>query len=77
MLAFSLHEIATILGQEKTVLDLLAVLDEYCTKDLDDVKYGVLTHLADFFEASSGCGCGLCVGVVFVGCGLCMGMVLV
>ena len=67
MLAFSLHEIATILGQEKTVSDLLAVVDEYCTKDLDDVKYGVLNHLADFFEASSVCGRGWCavtVGVV-------------
>ncbi len=52
VLAFSLHEIAVILGQDKTVADLLSVVDEYCTKDVDDVKFGVLNHLADFFEVS-------------------------
>lgn len=26
------------------------MLDEYATKDVDDVKQGLLNHLADFFE---------------------------
>lgn len=30
--------------------DLLPVFEEYCTKDIDDVKIGALSHLAEFFE---------------------------
>ena len=50
MLACSLHELAGILGQEKTCSELLGILDEYATKDVDDVKQGLLNHLAEFFE---------------------------
>ena len=52
MLAYSLHDIARILGQQRTCSDLLVVLDEYTTKDLDEVKLGVLTHLVEFLEVS-------------------------
>ena len=50
MLAHSLHELARILGAGHTSSDLLPVFEEYCTKDVDDVKVGVLAHLAEFFE---------------------------
>ena len=50
MLAHSLHELARILGAGRTSSDLLPVFEEYCTKDVDDVKVGVLAHLAEFFE---------------------------
>ena len=53
VLAYSLHDIARILGQERTCSDLLSVLDEYTTKDVDDVKLGVLTHLVELLEVSS------------------------
>ena len=43
VLAYSLHDVALILGQERACSDLLSVLDEYTTKDVDDVKLGVLT----------------------------------
>lgn len=52
VLAFSLHELARVLGSEVTYRDILPVFEEYCTKDIDDVKIGALTHLADFFEVS-------------------------
>ena len=52
VLAFSLHELALVLGSEVTCKDILPVFEEYCTKDIDDVKIGTLTHLADFFEVS-------------------------
>ena len=55
MLAFSLHELARILGTQTTVADLYPTFEEYCTKDVDDVKIGVLTHLTEFFEV---CVCG-------------------
>lgn len=50
VLAHSIHEMARILGQEKAVSELLNVVDEYAMKDIDDVKLGILTHLAEFFE---------------------------
>lgn len=53
MLAYSLHELALILGQERACSDLLAVLDEYTTKDVDDVKLGVLTHLTELLSVCS------------------------
>lgn len=52
-LAFSLHELARVLGTDYTCSDLLPVFEEYCTKDIDDVKIGVLSHLVDFFEVST------------------------
>uniref|UniRef100_A0A1X7T641 Uncharacterized protein n=1 Tax=Amphimedon queenslandica TaxID=400682 RepID=A0A1X7T641_AMPQE len=39
-----------MLGSNRTVSDLLSVVNEYATKDLDDVKTGVLAHLSEFFE---------------------------
>ncbi|XP_019861205.1 PREDICTED: serine/threonine-protein phosphatase 4 regulatory subunit 1-like [Amphimedon queenslandica] len=50
VLAHSIHEIAQMLGSNRTVSDLLSVVNEYATKDLDDVKTGVLAHLSEFFE---------------------------
>ena len=50
VLAHSIHEIAHMLGSNRTVSDLLSVVYEYTTKDLDDVKTGVLAHLSEFFE---------------------------
>ena len=43
---------ARILGEDITRRDILPVFEEYCTKDIDDVKIGALTHLAEFFEVS-------------------------
>ena len=50
VLAYSLHDVALILGQERACSDLLSVLDEYTTKDVDDVKLGVLTHLTELLS---------------------------
>ena len=50
VLSFSLHELARVLGTDITCRDILPIFEEYCTKDVDDVKIGVLTHLAEFFE---------------------------
>ena len=55
VLAHSIHEMARILGQEKAVSELLNVVDEYAMKDIDDVKLGILTHLAEFFEVRMKC----------------------
>lgn len=52
MLAHSIHELARILGRERTVNDLLTLVDEYTSKDLDDIKMGILLHLAEFFEVT-------------------------
>lgn len=48
--AFSLHEIAKIIGPEKTERDLVQIFALYLM-DLDDVKQGVLEHLSDFLNA--------------------------
>jgi len=46
-LAFSIHEMAIIIGEELTATDLVPVFNEFL-KDLDEVRIGVLKHLADF-----------------------------
>ncbi|XP_041375739.1 serine/threonine-protein phosphatase 4 regulatory subunit 1-like isoform X3 [Gigantopelta aegis] len=46
-LAFSLHEMAVILGEEITHKDLVPVFEGFL-KDLDEVRIGILKHLADF-----------------------------
>lgn len=51
-MAFSLHELARVLGSSLTCSELVPVLMEICTKDIDDVKIGALSHLAEFFEVS-------------------------
>ena len=50
-LAFSLHELAVIVGEEITQIDLVPVFDGFL-KDLDEVRVGVLKHLADFLRVS-------------------------
>lgn len=48
-LASSIHEIALILGEELTVSDLMPIYDGFI-KDLDEVRIGVLKHLATFLK---------------------------
>lgn len=48
-LASSIHEIALILGEELTVTDLMPIYDGFI-KDLDEVRIGVLKHLATFLK---------------------------
>ncbi|XP_076171001.1 serine/threonine-protein phosphatase 4 regulatory subunit 1 isoform X2 [Ptiloglossa arizonensis] len=48
-LASSIHEIAMILGQELTATDLVPIYDGFI-KDLDEVRIGVLKHLATFLR---------------------------
>ncbi|XP_078608792.1 serine/threonine-protein phosphatase 4 regulatory subunit 1-like isoform X10 [Branchiostoma floridae x Branchiostoma japonicum] len=48
-LAFSIHELAIILGAQLTDQDLIPVFDGFL-KDLDEVRIGVLKHLADFLR---------------------------
>ena len=51
-LAFSIHELAVILGEDITHRDLVPVFDGFL-KDLDEVRIGILRHLADFLRVSS------------------------
>ncbi len=44
-----------MVGEERMVGDILPVFEEYCTKDIDDVKIGALSHLAEFFEVCAWC----------------------
>jgi hypothetical protein len=53
-LAFSIHEMALIEGDEITHRDLLPVFDGFL-KDLDEVRIGVLKHLADFLKVPQQC----------------------
>jgi len=48
-LAFSIHELALIVGKDITGQDLLPVFDMFLN-DLDEVRIGVLKHLADFIK---------------------------
>eukprot|EP00741_Cyanophora_paradoxa_P023681 tig00021612_g22875.t1 len=48
-LAFSVHEMARILGPEVTAGTLLPIFDGFL-KDLDEVKVGVVRHLAAFLR---------------------------
>ncbi|XP_028044967.1 serine/threonine-protein phosphatase 4 regulatory subunit 1 isoform X2 [Monomorium pharaonis] len=48
-LASSIHEIAMILGEELTATDLVPIYDGFI-KDLDEVRIGVLKHLATFLK---------------------------
>ncbi|RCH88886.1 Serine/threonine-protein phosphatase 4 regulatory subunit 1 [Rhizopus stolonifer] len=47
--AYSLHEIARVIGPERTERDLVQIFALYLM-DLDDVKQGVLEHLFDFLS---------------------------
>lgn len=48
-LAFSIHDLAQILGQKICVEDLVHVFHQFL-KDLDEVRVGVLKHLYDFIS---------------------------
>jgi len=48
-LAFSIHDLALILGQKICVEDLVHVFNQFL-KDLDEVRVGVLKHLFDFIN---------------------------
>jgi len=48
-LAFSMHQLALIVGEEITHNDLVPVFDGFL-KDLDEVRIGVLKHLAEIFR---------------------------
>uniref|UniRef100_A0A8C8SNC8 Serine/threonine-protein phosphatase 4 regulatory subunit 1 n=1 Tax=Pelusios castaneus TaxID=367368 RepID=A0A8C8SNC8_9SAUR len=48
-LAFSIHELALILGDQLTAGDLVPVFNGFL-KDLDEVRIGVLKHLHDFLK---------------------------
>ncbi|XP_064122974.1 LOW QUALITY PROTEIN: serine/threonine-protein phosphatase 4 regulatory subunit 1-like [Macrobrachium nipponense] len=48
-LAFSIHELAVILGEEISQSDLVPVFNGFI-KDLDEVRIGVLKHLAHFLR---------------------------
>lgn len=47
--AYSLHDIARIIGAERTERDLVQIFALYLM-DLDEVKQGVLEHLAEFLN---------------------------
>ncbi|XP_028409938.1 serine/threonine-protein phosphatase 4 regulatory subunit 1-like [Dendronephthya gigantea] len=48
-LAFSIHELSQILGEENTRVDLVPIFNNFL-KDLDEVRIGVLKHLARFIK---------------------------
>ncbi|KAI9204640.1 armadillo-type protein [Polychytrium aggregatum] len=48
-LAHSLHEVARIIGSERTMKDLVGVFDRFIS-DIDEVKLGVLGHITDFLS---------------------------
>lgn len=48
-LAFSIHELALVLGGEITRIELVPIFNSFL-KDLDEVRIGVLKHLADFIK---------------------------
>lgn len=50
-LAFSIHELAVILGDQLTAIDLVPIFNGFL-KDLDEVRIGVLKHLHDFLKVT-------------------------
>ncbi|XP_051996771.1 serine/threonine-protein phosphatase 4 regulatory subunit 1-like isoform X2 [Xyrauchen texanus] len=48
-LAFSIHELAVILGDQLTAADLVPIFNCFL-RDLDEVRIGVLKHLYDFLK---------------------------
>lgn len=51
-LAFSIHEVAAIVGEDVTRKQLVPIFNNFL-KDLDEVRIGVLKHLADFLQLLS------------------------
>ena len=52
IVASSIHELAVILGEDLATEDLVPVFSGFM-KDLDEVRIGVLKHLADFLKVFS------------------------
>lgn len=50
-LAFSIHDLALILGDQLTAADLVPIFNGFL-KDLDEVRVGVLKHLYHFLKVS-------------------------
>ncbi|XP_029214436.1 serine/threonine-protein phosphatase 4 regulatory subunit 1-like isoform X2 [Acropora muricata] len=48
-LAFSIHELALVLGCDITRIELVPIFNSFL-KDLDEVRIGILKHLADFIK---------------------------
>merc|ERR1712106_672110 len=48
-LASSIHELGVILGEEVAASDLVPIFNGFI-KDLDEVRIGILKHLADFLK---------------------------
>lgn len=48
ILAESIHEVANILGEEHTGRDLLPLFEGFY-RDNEDVRFGMVTHLFDFY----------------------------
>lgn len=48
-MAFSIHHVAAILGEDLTTSELVPVFDELL-KDLDEVRIGLLRHFVDFLQ---------------------------
>ena len=51
-LAYSIHELAIILGTENTQIDLVPVFDSYI-KDVDEVRIGIVSNLTKFLNVLS------------------------
>lgn len=64
-LAFSIHELALILGDHLTAADLVPVFNSFL-KDLDEVRIGVLKHLYDFLKVTVTFMCSVSVNHPFV-----------
>ena len=51
-LAYSIHELAIILGTEITQIDLVPIFDSYI-KDVDEVRMGIVSNLTKFLKVLS------------------------
>lgn len=51
-LAYSIHELAIILGTENTQNDLVPIFDSYI-KDVDEVRIGIVANLTKFLRVLS------------------------
>jgi serine/threonine-protein phosphatase 4 regulatory subunit 1 len=51
-LAYSIHELARILGTECTQAELVPVFDSFI-KDVDEVRMGIVSNLHKFFKVLS------------------------
>ena len=51
-LAYSIHELAIIIGTDLTELDLVPTFDSYI-KDVDEVRMGIVSNLTKFFRVLS------------------------